>query len=159
MRRVVIFDLDGTLCDIQHRLHHIIHEPNDWEAFYKACVEDIPITAVVEIAQALRRQGYLIYIFSGRSNVVQQETIQWLWDHKVEYDRLVMRQADDNRPARHLKEMFLMQYFPDPEDRELILGVFDDHDQSILMYQAFGVACFKVQSHLNGTEDLNYAKP
>jgi FMN phosphatase YigB (HAD superfamily) len=31
---IYIFDIDGTLADISHRLHFIQQEPKDWRGFY-----------------------------------------------------------------------------------------------------------------------------
>ena len=33
MNRLFIFDIDGTLLDISHRLKHIKKTPKDWKAF------------------------------------------------------------------------------------------------------------------------------
>jgi len=33
--KTVIFDLDGTLCDITHRLHFIEGDNKDWDGFYR----------------------------------------------------------------------------------------------------------------------------
>lgn len=32
----IVFDLDGTLADCEHRIHHITKEPKDWRAFFEA---------------------------------------------------------------------------------------------------------------------------
>lgn len=34
--KTVIFDLDGALCDISHRLHHIKNGNKNWDAFFAA---------------------------------------------------------------------------------------------------------------------------
>ena len=41
-KNIIIFDLDGTLALIEHRVHHITAETPDWQAFYAACVDDLP---------------------------------------------------------------------------------------------------------------------
>lgn len=33
-RNAIIFDIDGTLANLDHRLRHILKEPKDWDAFY-----------------------------------------------------------------------------------------------------------------------------
>ena len=32
--RAVICDIDGTLADVQHRLHHLEGDPKDWDGFF-----------------------------------------------------------------------------------------------------------------------------
>ena len=39
MRDVVIFDIDGTLADVDEFLHYLVHRPDsprDWEGFHRA---------------------------------------------------------------------------------------------------------------------------
>jgi phosphoglycolate phosphatase-like HAD superfamily hydrolase len=45
--KTVIFDLDGTLCDISHRLHFIENGNKDWDGFYAACPDDVPKPAMI----------------------------------------------------------------------------------------------------------------
>ena len=40
----VIFDLDGTLADIRHRRPLVENGNNNWDEFFKQCVNDIPKT-------------------------------------------------------------------------------------------------------------------
>ncbi len=40
MNKAMIVDLDGTLFDIGHRLHHIEKEPKDWGGFNKGILGD-----------------------------------------------------------------------------------------------------------------------
>ncbi len=39
-KNTVIFDIDGTLADCSHRLHHIQKDPADWDGFYEACEDE-----------------------------------------------------------------------------------------------------------------------
>lgn len=34
---IYIFDLDGTVADLTHRLHFITGETKDWDGFHGAC--------------------------------------------------------------------------------------------------------------------------
>lgn len=38
--KYIIVDLDGTLANIDHRLHYIKQNKPDWNAFYGACKDD-----------------------------------------------------------------------------------------------------------------------
>lgn len=48
----VVFDLDGTLSNIDHRLHYIQRPPSekDWAAFFAACENDLPIGPMIRVA-------------------------------------------------------------------------------------------------------------
>lgn len=56
MTKAVIFDIDGTLADATHRLHHITRHPKNYDAFFAAVGDDSVIEPVRDLAQALSRQ-------------------------------------------------------------------------------------------------------
>jgi len=107
---MIIFDLDGTLADCEHRRHFVdprlnrdyyqaIHGEGslskhfyyhketeqrfvpDWQAFYESCVKDTPIKPAVEIIHALSGAYHHIEIWSGRCTSVRLKTIDWLLWH------------------------------------------------------------------------------
>lgn len=41
--RCYIFDIDGTIADLSHRLPHIQKEPKDWDAFFGCVADDAPM--------------------------------------------------------------------------------------------------------------------
>jgi hypothetical protein len=137
-----VFDLDGTLCDLSHRLHFIERSPKDWSSFYKACVNDSPIMEVIEIAHLLQNVGHVIAIVSGRSDEVESETSRWLQDHRINYDFLLMRKAGDYRQDYIVKSELLdelIKRWPKP-----IGGIFEDRKQVVDMYRARGLRVFQV---------------
>jgi hypothetical protein len=40
IKKVIICDLNGTLCNIDHRRHFVEEEPQDWKSFYEAIEDD-----------------------------------------------------------------------------------------------------------------------
>ena len=32
-KQTIIFDVDGTIADVEHRRHHVTQQPTDWKAF------------------------------------------------------------------------------------------------------------------------------
>ena len=92
----VIFDLDGTLANIDIRKRKSI-KPNgklDWDIFAASSSIkdwDIPNEPVIKIAQMFHNDGFRIVIFSGRNDRSFQATTEWLKTHNVHYDLLVMR--------------------------------------------------------------------
>lgn len=82
-RPLYIFDIDGTLCDITHRLHFLndVCDKDRWKKFYRACASDKAILPVISIMEALKARGADIWFLSGRSNEVRRETIMWLHVH------------------------------------------------------------------------------
>lgn len=94
-RSCYIFDIDGTLADCSHRLHHIQKQPKDWDSFFAACMDDQPIAHMVALAKSLPLP---IICVSGRSDVVRVETDFWLRVRAgLNPAALYMRRAGDHR--------------------------------------------------------------
>lgn len=149
-RPLYIFDLDGTIADIEHR-RHIIEEPgkNDdkWRRFYAECVNDKPNEAVISVLNSLYDNMYDIWIFSGRSDEVREQTIRWLCTHttlaRIELETdLMMRQAGDYTPDDILKEQWLNNMLD--VDRKRLVAVFDDRKRVVDMWRRNGIPCFQV---------------
>jgi len=122
-------------------------KPN-WPAFYAACVDDEPNTPVIRVMHSLLYAAADIRIFSGRSDEVRKQTIQWLLLHTSLYTRelntvtLRMRKQGDYTPDEVLKK----QWFDElpTHDRMRLMCVFDDRDKVVKMWRDNGVACFQV---------------
>ena len=95
MKKIVIFDLDGTLAIIDKRRDLATKDNGkfDWDVFFdpKNIDLDTPNQNVIDMAKMLSSQGHLIWILSGRSDVTHQATVDWLSKNGVDYDHLVMR--------------------------------------------------------------------
>ena len=46
----IIFDMDGTLMNIEHRRHHVSGDKKDWQAFKNATVADTPYDMICDLA-------------------------------------------------------------------------------------------------------------
>lgn len=148
MKPLYIFDLDGTLALIEHRRHFVERErgKQDWKGFYAACGNDEPNYPVIATMERLRRFADIL-IFSGRSDEVRKQTVDWLVTHTSfcswELDTaLMMRQAGDYTADDVLKRQWLDAMLDD--DRRRIVAVFDDRDRVVKMWRDAGVACFQV---------------
>ena len=140
---IAVFDLDGTLADIAHRMHLI--DPSrgrrkEWRAFFAACVDDAPVAPIVTIARRLHG-AHEIWIATGRSDEVRAQTVDWLARHDVPCDRLLMRQAGDYTADHELKERWLLQ---DTLPRERVSMVFEDRARVVRMWRRHGLTCLQV---------------
>lgn len=156
MKPLYIFDLDGTLANIDHRQHFVVGDAKDWRAFFAACVHDVPNLPVIRTLQALRSAGAECWIWSGRSDEVRPATVEWLCKHGCfgwptgflpawpfgAPERFRMRAAGDFRPDEELKLGWLGDL--DPPERNRLTAVFDDRDKVVAMWRSFGVPCFQV---------------
>lgn len=139
-RDIVVFDLDGTLADISHRQHMVQGKRRNWPEFFAACVDDAPHEAVIIILRALYPR-FKIYLVSGRSDEVRNETVDWLKFNHVPWHELIMRRRGDHTPDNILKLSWVNEGRI-PKDR--ILCVFDDRDKVVKAWRQAGLPCFQV---------------
>ncbi len=143
MKKIFIFDIDGTIADLTHRLHFISDKPKNWGRFYGGCDLDDPIDSVISVMESLRRAGYEIWHFTGRTESVRCKTMCWLIRHTgYKGEPVVMRENGDYRQDYIVKQEMLDRMLD--VDRERIVGVFDDRQQVVDMWRRNGIKCFQV---------------
>ncbi|WP_250536651.1 hypothetical protein [Caballeronia sp. AZ10_KS36] len=142
MRDIVLFDLDGTIGLIQHRVHHISGKRRNWPAFFAACGDDLPNVPVIETLHT-HAARHRIWIASGRSDEVRAETEAWLdlYVGMQHIDTLLMRRAGDRQADDRLKRGWLHN---GSIPRERVLCVYDDRQRVVDMWRSEGLACFQV---------------
>jgi len=162
-KNTIIFDLDGTLADIEVRRIKS-QKPNgklDWDIFFDAdnIKLDKPKHEVIKCLQMFRDQGYKIVIFSGRNDRSYHTTKEWLSNHNISYDLLVLRPdkfKDESWPvAEGNPATYKMRFMPDQILKKEMLDafvdindvflVFDDRKKVVDMWRELGLTCFEVE--------------
>lgn len=134
---IVICDLDGTLCNIEHRLHYVKGERKDWKGFYDHISEDSVNVEVAKMIWDARLEGKSIVFVSGRPEDYKGVTLKWLEDHGINYfTTIIMRKAGDSRADDIVKEEILHTYFKNIDDIALVI---DDRPRVIRMWQKNGL--------------------
>lgn len=148
MKDLVIFDLDGTLANIDARrkLSTKDNGKMDWDKFFDPTNIDLdlPNDPVIQMAQLLKDSGKTIIIFSGRSKATKDATRNWLNRNNVPFDILKMRPT--GHPWAFMPDDKLKQTWLDDliKDHNRILCVFDDRDKVVKMWRNNGLTCFQV---------------
>lgn len=142
MRPVYIFDLDGTLSNAEHRVHHLEGETKDWDAFYAACGDDAPIVSTIRTMRNLMAAGCEVWVWTGRRADQVHTTIDWLTAHAKMPQTLRMRPDGDWTPDTDLKRRWLEEL--PAEQRERIVAVFEDRKSVVDMWRAQGLTCYQV---------------
>jgi hypothetical protein len=144
-RYCYIFDIDGTLANIDHRLHFIQQEPADWNAFFDAAIDDKPITELITVARALAFDGYTIVYNTGRPERTRKNTEDWLEYNHAPEGGIFMRADKDYREDTIVKSENLDRILSviDP-NLSHYGGVFEDRQQVVDMYRARGLRVFQV---------------
>ena len=142
--KIVIFDLDGTLALIDDRRDLSTKDNGkfDWDVFFNPdnISLDLPNQPVIDMANLLHKQGFRIFILSGRSDVTHQATVNWLNDNGVWWDHLVMRPQNQ----LYLPDNDLKQGWLDTIGKDNVAMVFDDRNQVVDMWRQNGLTCFQV---------------
>ena len=140
----IIFDLDGTLADIEDRRQLCTKENGkmDWNKFFdpKNIKLDKPNMPVIMMAQALTAFGYKIAIFSGRSARTEDATKDWLHKQDIKFDILKMRPERNFRPDEQLK----LEWLNNMDWKDNVEAVFDDRDKVVNMWREIGLTCMQV---------------
>ena len=153
MTRAVIFDIDGTLADLSHRLHHIKRQPINWDAFFAECGNDTPIQPIHELARLAVAQGFKLILVSGRSDQVREQTETWLATHSVPHHELHMRKAGDYRQDTIVKSEILDAILAAGNE---IAFVVDDRPSVVAMWRERGLTCLQCR---DWQEDAPPEKP
>lgn len=137
-----IFDMDGTIADLSHRLHHITKTPKDWRSFfaYDAVIADAPIPHVIDLLWDVA-VSWPIVIVSGRSDECWEATMDWINTLGLPVEKLYMRTAGDKRPDNIVKRELLDKVLADGFRPRM---VFDDRDQVVAMWREAGIPCAQV---------------
>ena len=139
-KKCVVFDLDGTLCDLNHRLKYIKCFPKQSERFHSSCVGDTLIPRVFELYEMFRNSGYAMVILTCRPKKYEHLTIEWLETNGVKYDVLIS--SDKQELTDDKAKKFYKEHFIEPE-YEIAFAV-DDRKMVIDMWREEGITCLDV---------------
>jgi FMN phosphatase YigB (HAD superfamily) len=138
-KELVLVDMDGTLADVSHRVHHVRGRgKKNWGAFFRGMVHDPPNEVIADWVRNLKPE-YTVVILSGRPSNYARETVEWLRRHHIPFEHLLMRPAGDHRPD-HIVKKELMDTLP----RERIAFVIDDRSSVCRMWRSEGLRCFQI---------------
>lgn len=136
----IIVDLDGTLCDVDHRVHHVQGKNKNWKAFNELMVHDELNHWCFELMAAMSDRGYKILFVTGRGEANRTSTENWLTKHKVAYEHLYMRALIDHREDSDVKEEIYTNLI---EQKYQILFVVDDRKSVVERWRKLELICLQ----------------
>ena len=148
---LVVFDIDGTLANIEHRLDYVRSKPKNWKAFDAGIPNDKVNFPVAEMFWALdATDQHTIVLASGRNERSRIATQDWLRKNSFSsYDKLYMRKADDFRNDSIVKDEIIDEIVSDYG--KLPDMWFDDRPRVVRAVRARGIFVFDVYQ---GTVDF-----
>lgn len=99
---MTVFDVDGVLADVRHRLGFLEQRPKDWLGFFTAADSDTPLAEGFALLAERAALGPVVYL-TGRPERIRKVTETWLSANGAADGRLVMRRGRDFRPAAEFK--------------------------------------------------------
>ena len=128
---LAVFDVDGVVADVRHRLHHL-HGGHSWDAFFDDADKDELLDEGARLVADLGRQHDIVWL-TGRPEWLRAVTEQWMGRNGLPCDELHMRPHHDYRPAPRYKLSVLLELAP-----RGIAAVIDDDDEVIAAAAAAG---------------------
>jgi hypothetical protein len=121
---LAVFDIDGVVADVRHRLHYL-NGWHAWAAFFDAADQDPLLPEGARLAADLAGRHEIVWL-SGRPEWLRDVTREWLAEHRLPDGELHLRPAHDYRPAPLYKLGVLRRLAP-----RGIAAVIDDDDEVV----------------------------
>ena len=146
--KAIIVDVDGTLADINHRLHHVKNPEGKkhFDNFFAEAHKDKPKNDVIDVVTSLQKDYFVIFL-TGKPEKLREVNVEWLNKHtSLKTDTitvLYMRPDGDYTPDDELKQDIYELNIKDNFD---VVGVFDDRGKVVQMWRRVGLTCFQVDA-------------
>lgn len=141
-KQTIIFDVDGTIADVEHRRHHVTQRPTDWKSFKEQTRFDTPVEWVCDIAKRHIARGDDVAFFSARNeeqrSLTEAQIEAWIG---LGHKGLFLRPDGDFRPDEEFKSDLADKF---EEFGGKIDIVFDDRNKVVDMWRARGTTCVQV---------------
>ena len=127
----IVVDVDNTLAHLNGR------GPYDTSLYHTDTLDE----SVAAVVRCLA-ETYPILITSGRSREFEGVTRQWLTDHHIPFDRIIMRATGDTRNDSIVKQELYWEFI-EPEFN--VTMIFDDRDRVIRAWRGMGLKAAQVE--------------
>jgi hypothetical protein len=143
-----IFDVDGTLCNVESIRHYVTAKPKNFEAFHAGSVNCPPHEWVAESARAIHGSGMPVLVVTARKERYWWHTTLWLRENWIPYHALFMRGDNDGRPDYEVKADILAEIrrFYSP------VIAFDDNPAVLRLWREEGIPAVRVPGWIEGQD-------
>lgn len=131
----VIFDMDGTLVDVNPVRHYVRGAVRNFDKFHRSSLFCGPNDSALSMALCLPRD-IAVVIVTARDARYERVTRDWLAKHGVRYDALYMRPWGDQRRDSVVKREILTQIRGDGYRPRLAV---DDNPAVIEVWESEGI--------------------
>jgi phosphoglycolate phosphatase-like HAD superfamily hydrolase len=147
---LVVFDLDGTLCDNSAREHLAKkaagappgpEKSAAWDQFHAGIPLDTMIWPIAVTLSAFYLMGHQIELWTARPEKYRTDTDRWMLTRDLPYHELLMRPEGDWRHAYELKMEWAAERKPQL--------VFEDHPETVKRMRAAGIVVAQVGDQID----------
>lgn len=149
---IYIFDIDGVLADLRHRLCY--KNRGNFDMFYedKNVLADGLIQTGRELLRIMHQDGFVVYA-TGRPEKTRRATIEWMHENGLPICAMLMRNDGDFRPSPELKVEQAREVLGSFSNIDKVWFIDDDPKNVVAVEEAFPVkAKIKVNGLVYGTE-------
>lgn len=141
---VICWDLDGTLFDARHRLHHVESgKTKNWKAFFAEIPFDEPFAWIINSFHFLARSGFDNHFVTARPDNLREVTSKQILQHISDpgdlKTHLHMRPTSDHRADVEVKQEIVWRLFREGYN---VVAAYDDREPIARMYAAYGIQSF-----------------
>lgn len=132
----VIFDFDGTLCDVTSVRHHVTDpRRKNYKAFHYGSLFCPPIEWVVAEVRRHHDAGTHILVVTAREQKWHTLSTGWLEHHGIPFHEIHMRATGDFRKDRIIKAEILAEL----AERFDVQHAYDDNPSVLALWEELGI--------------------
>lgn len=135
-----IYDVDGTLANVDPYIH-LVRGPNkDYDAFHRASIGALPHFEVVSMLNDTVADGHHVLVVTSRMEKWRGLTSLWLAQNSITSHGLFMRPNSDLRPDYEVKKDILDKINTHWD----VLHAVDDNPNVIRLWEDNGITTTKI---------------
>jgi len=145
--KYAIFDMDDTLCTLEHRRKLASKEGRhkiDFKILFNPDLVEYDLLEdhVVELAKILNMFNTRIIIMTARPYYMEEATKKWLKNHRIPYFKLITKEKNKVFQKSSIwKESKLQELLEDISIEQIVLSI-DDNKDNQAMFESYGIPVF-----------------
>lgn len=143
---MIVFDLDGTIANDDHRVH--IWSGGNFDECFSLQHLDTPNIDVCWLLDVFNEIGERVIIVTARPERFRKQTVEWLDKHCLfgTMDVLLMRPDTDRTPSDKLKIRLLEEHFGSKANvLHNVKFALEDRDKVVNAFREYGLNCWQVR--------------
>ena len=139
-KEAIIFDIDGTLANCDHRLHYLKKEKKDWDKFFSEMDKDKVNENISILYHLLMHSAIYYFIITGRPQKYEEKTRKWLSDNSFYRYDIFFRANGDFRDDDIIKKEIYEDHIKDKYEVRLVI---EDRSRVVKMWRSLGITCLQ----------------